>query len=77
MKRLQRFSPQDAAKVLRSGIAKGLWTLEDLDKPPPGTALSYADYRKFLASQKFVGEVPVYKNLLRDMEDNQKDDFIL
>jgi len=35
MKRLQRFSPYDAAKVLRDGIAKGLWTLEDLDTPSP------------------------------------------
>lgn len=77
MRRLQRFSPQDAAKVLRDGIRKGLWTLEDLDNPPPGTALSFADYRKFLVSQKFVGKEPVYKNLLRDLEDNQKDDFIL
>jgi len=75
--RLQRFSPHDAARVLRDGIRKGLWTLEDLDNPPPGTALTYAEYRHFLASQKFVGEAPVYKNLLRDLEENQEDDFIL
>ncbi|BAQ93488.1 hypothetical protein [uncultured Mediterranean phage uvMED] len=24
-------------KTLRDGIAKGYWTLEDLDKPPPGS----------------------------------------
>ena len=77
MKRLQRFSPYDAAKVLRDGIAKGLWTLEDLDNPPPGTQMSFAEYRRFLSDQKFVGQEPVYKNLLRELEDNQKDDFIL
>jgi len=77
MKRLQRFDPYDAAKVLRDGIAKGLWTLEDLDNPPPGTRLSFAEYRRFLVSQKFVGQEPVYKNLLRELEDNQQDDLIL
>ena len=77
MKRLQRFSPYDAAKVLRDGIKKGLWTLEDLDKPPPGTRLSFAEYRRFLADQNYVGKEPVYKNLLRELEDNPKDDVIL
>jgi len=77
MKRLQRFSPTDAARALRDGIAKGLWTLEDLDNPPPGTVLSFAEYRRYLSAQKIVGKDPVYKNLLRDLEDNQEDDFIL
>lgn len=77
MKRLERFSPYDAAKVLRDGIAKGLWTLEDLDTPPPGTRLSFAEYRRFLSDQRYVGKEPVYKNLLRELEDNKEDDYIL
>jgi hypothetical protein len=77
MKRLQRFSPYDAAKVLRDGIEKGLWTLEDLDNPPPGTRLSFAEYRRFLSDQRFVGQEPVYKNLLRELEENKEDEYIL
>lgn len=77
MKRLQRFSPYDAAKVLRDGIAKGLWTMEDLDNPPPGTRMSFAEYRQFLADQQYIGKEPVYKNLLRELEDNKEDEYIL
>ena len=35
---------------LRDGIAKGYWTIEDLDTPPPG----------------FIGDPEKYRNLLRD-----------
>ena len=35
---------------LRDGIAKGYWTIEDLDAPPPG----------------FIGDPQKYRNLLRD-----------
>ena len=34
MKQLQDIA--STIKTLRDGIAKGYWTLEDLDKPPPG-----------------------------------------
>lgn len=34
MKQLQ--DTASTIKTLRDGIAKGYWTLEDLDKPPPG-----------------------------------------
>jgi hypothetical protein len=74
------FDPSSAAKILRDGIAKGYWTLEDLDNAPPGTALNYAEYRQFLVAQKYSGKAPVYRNLLRelgDVKDNQQDDFIL
>ena len=78
MKRLKRtYSPEDARKVLLDGIAKGYWTLEDLDSPPPGTALTFSEYSRFCANQGFSFDIPVYKNLLRDPEDNQQDDFIL
>ena len=35
MKQLQ--DTASTIKTLRDGIAKGYWTLEDLDKPPPGS----------------------------------------
>lgn len=68
-----------AIALLRRGIESGYWTIEDLDSPPPGAALNYADYRKWLAAQKVVGHAPEYRNLLRQSnpENNQEDDFIL
>ena len=68
-----------AMALLRRGIESGYWTLEDLDSPPPGAAMNYSDYRKWLATQKVVGHAPMYCNLLRQSnpEDNQEDDFIL
>jgi len=54
-----------AMALLRRGIESGYWTLEDLDNPPPGAAMNYSDYRKWLATQKVVGPPPVYRNLLR------------
>lgn len=71
------FETASAVKILRDGIVKGYWTLEDLDNPPPGTQMNFADYRRFCAAQNYLGKEPVYKNLLRDAEDNQQDDFIL
>ena len=35
MKKLQ--DTASTIKTLRDGIAKGYWTLEDLDAPPPGS----------------------------------------
>lgn len=35
MKQLQ--DTTSTIKTLRDGIAKGYWTLEDLDAPPPGS----------------------------------------
>jgi len=68
-----------AIALLRRGIESGYWTLEDLDNPPPGAAMNYADYRKWLAAQKVVAHAPVYRNLLRkdNPEDIQEDDFVL
>jgi hypothetical protein len=71
------FEITSAVKILRDGIAKGYWTLEDLDSPPPGTQMNFADYRRFCVAQGYVGKDPVYKNLLRELEDNQEDDYIL
>ena len=71
------FDTASAVKILRDGIAKGYWTIEDLDNPPPGIQMNFADYRKFCVAQGYIGKEPVYRNLLRDVEENQQDDFIL
>jgi hypothetical protein len=71
------FEVASAVKILRDGIDKGYWTLEDLDNPPPGTQMNFADYKRFCVAQEYVGKDPVYKNLLREAEKNQEDDFIL
>ena len=71
------FDSSQAAKILRDGIKKGYWTLEDLDNPPPGTEMNFADYRRFCVAQGYINKEPVYRNILRDAENNQEDDFIL
>ena len=71
------FDTTSAVKILRDGIAKGYWTIEDLDTPSPGTQMNFADYRRFCVAQGYIGKDPVYRNILRDAENNQKDDFIL
>ena len=71
------FDTASAVRILRDGIRKGYWTIEDLDNPPPGTQMNFADYRKFCVAQGYIGKEPVYRNLLRDVEENQQDDSIL
>jgi len=71
------FDTQSAVRILRDGIAKGYWTLEDLDTPSPGTQMAFADYRRYCAAQGYIGKEPVYRNLLREVEENHKDDLIL
>ena len=74
------FDKASAMKILRDGIKKGYWTLEDLDKAPPGTAANLAEFRRHAMAKNYIGKFPQYKNLLRDesdSEDNQQDDFIL
>jgi hypothetical protein len=74
------FDHLSASKILRDGIAKGYWTLEDLDKAPPGTAMNLAEFRRHPMAQNYTGKFPEYRNLLRecsDSEDIPEDDFIL
>ena len=71
------FDTSSAVKILRDGIAKGYWTLDDLDTPPPGTQMNFAEYRRFCVAQGYIGKDPVYRNILRDTKNNQEDDFIL
>jgi len=80
MSRLKSFTETDAIKALRQGVESGRWTLEDLDKAPPGTAMNLAEFRRHPMAQNFKGEFPAYRNLLReasDYEDIPEDDFIL
>jgi len=59
-------------RLLRDGIVKGLWTMEDLDKPPPGYIEQLANWKAAcrLESCRLGREVPCnfpeYKNPLRD-----------
>ena len=71
------FDTTAAIKLLCDGIAKGYWTLEDLDTPPPGTQMTFADYRRYCVAQGYIGKETVYKHLLREVEETQQDDFIL
>jgi hypothetical protein len=74
------FDQVAASKLLRDGITKGYWTLEDLDKAPPGTAMNLAEFRRHPMAANFKGKFPEYRNLLReasDSEDIPEDDFIL
>jgi len=80
MKRLQRFNEIDALKALRDGLAKGYWTVEQLDNPPPGTKLVLDEFRRHPMAKNYKGQFPSYRNLLRDAAKPQatsEDDFIL
>ncbi len=53
MKRLYNLS--SVLSTLRKGIAKGYWTLEDLDKPPPGNVSK--TFRNLLRNQSAVEQI--------------------
>ena len=55
--------------LLQDGIAKGLWTLEDLDTPSPGYMTLWADNASHLV--RFKVEQPFFKNPLRSDETPQ------
>ena len=77
MKRLQGFSKYDAIKALRDGVQKGYWTVDSLDQAPPGTAQTLKEWSRHPMAARLTGDLPQYRNLLRDVEDNQQDDFVL
>lgn len=68
----QALSIVQTRKLLQDGIAKGLWTMEDLDRPPPGYIEQLANWKAAcrLESARLGREVPChfpqYKNPLRD-----------
>lgn len=55
-------------KMLRDGVAKGLWSVEDLDVP----SLGYKDLCREIAQHKVLEfrafTPPPYRNLLREAE---------
>ena len=53
MKQLQDIT--STIKTLRDGIAKGYWTLEDLDTPPPGCISK--NYRNLLRDEPKAAQV--------------------
>ncbi len=53
MKQLQ--DTASTIKTLRDGIVKGYWTLEDLDKPPPGSISK--NYRNLLRDEPKAAQV--------------------
>lgn len=74
------FAPGSAIKILRDGISKGYWTLNDLDRAPPGTAMNLAEFKRHPMNRNYTGQFPEYRNLLRDHSDSEdipEDDFIL
>lgn len=66
-----------AVKILRDGVAKGYWTVDQLDAPPPGTKLTLDEWKRHPMSKNLKVDFPSYRNLLRDAEDNQHSDFVL
>ena len=68
----QALSIVQTRKLLQDGIDKGLWTMEDLDRPPPGYVEQVANWKAAcrLESCRLGREVPcnfpAYKNPLRD-----------
>ena len=73
----QTFDHAAAMKILRDGVAKGYWTVEQLDNPPPGTKMLLHEWSRHPMNQNLKTEQPTYRNLLRDAEDNQDSDFVL
>ena len=62
-------------RLLRDGIAKKYWTLEDLDEPSPGFAKTKKEWimSNPLSHGKYEGVI--HKNLLRDDIPEERVDF--
>ena len=71
------FDKTAALKILRDGLAKGYWTIQQLDDPPPGTKMLLKEWSRHPLNKNLKTEQPRYRNLLRDAEDNQDSDFVL
>jgi hypothetical protein len=59
------FDPTAVRKILQRGIESGLWTLEDLDRPPPGYQLLCDEMAQHKVIELRSFKVPPYTNLLR------------
>ena len=59
----------DFKQILKDGVAKGYWTLENLDQPSPGwVSNTRVDARMFPDGYKGIQ----HRNLLRDPEPAQE-----
>ena len=61
---MQKLFDISVIKTLKDGIKKGYWTLEDLDKPPPGWTECISNTKGNKAFPKGYQGVK-YKNLAR------------
>ena len=59
------FDPSAVRKILQRGIESGLWTLEDLDRPPPGYQLLCDEMARHKVIELRSFKVPPYINPLR------------
>jgi hypothetical protein len=71
------FEKAAATKILRDGVAKGYWTVEQLDNPSPGTETLLREWSRHPMNQSLKIQQPSYRNLLRDFEEKQNTDFML
>ena len=55
-------------RTLKHGIERGLWTMEDLDNPPPGYKQLVDEMSRHRVVELRTFKVPSYKNPLRDAE---------
>ena len=59
------YAPGEVRKILQRGIESGLWTLEDLDRPPPGYKQLCDEMAQHKVLELRAFQVPPYVNLLR------------
>ena len=57
---------ESVRKTLQDGITKGYWTLEQLDREPPGLQLIKNEVRRHRVVELRDHEFPPFRNLLRD-----------
>ena len=61
------FDLQEIRKTLQQGIDSGRWTLEDLDRPAPGTLLLQRETEKHPDSNVRILSGKPFRNLLREV----------
>jgi len=71
------FNYSSACRILRDGVAKGYWAVEQLDNPSPGTETLLREWSRHPMNQSLKIQQPSYRNLLRDFEEKQNTDFML
>ena len=59
------YAPGEVRKILQRGIESGLWTLEDIDRSPPGYQLLCDEMAKHRVLELRAFQVPPYVNPLR------------